>query len=226
VIDRDAWLAEQRAAVEADYTRDAPTYDDGYDPVTAAHLTFVERLISTVPEGGRLLDAACGTAPYAGIALDAGIKYVGIDQSNGMLDRARVKWPAASFERMGLQELAPSEPSHAVMCIDAMEHVPPEQWPDVLARFRKALKPGGYLYITVEEIDRSTLIAALEAASSSGLPAVFGEDLGELTGGYHFYPDRNQVAAWARDAGFEMVAEDGEWFDDYGYHHLFMRVPT
>jgi hypothetical protein len=31
-MDRATWLAERRAAVEADYTRDGPTYDDGYDP--------------------------------------------------------------------------------------------------------------------------------------------------------------------------------------------------
>jgi hypothetical protein len=30
-MDRAAWLRERRAAVEADYTRDAPTHDDGYD---------------------------------------------------------------------------------------------------------------------------------------------------------------------------------------------------
>jgi hypothetical protein len=47
---RREWLAERRAAVEQDYTRDAPTYDDGYDPVTPVHLRFVARLIETCPE--------------------------------------------------------------------------------------------------------------------------------------------------------------------------------
>ena len=33
-MDRKEWLAERRAAVKQDYTRDASKYDDEYDPVT------------------------------------------------------------------------------------------------------------------------------------------------------------------------------------------------
>ena len=40
-MDRAAWLSERRASVEVDYTRDASTYDDGYDPITVVHRRFV-----------------------------------------------------------------------------------------------------------------------------------------------------------------------------------------
>ena len=36
------------------------------------------------------------------------------------------------------------------ICIDAMEHICPEDWPGILQRFHAALKPGGVLYLTVE----------------------------------------------------------------------------
>jgi hypothetical protein len=42
---------------------------------------------------------------YDGILLEAGHSVVGIDQSAGMLARARERFPAARYEKMGLQEM-------------------------------------------------------------------------------------------------------------------------
>jgi len=50
-MDRVTWLNERRAAVEADYDADAPTYDLDPYPVEV-HVTFVERLLATCPPGG------------------------------------------------------------------------------------------------------------------------------------------------------------------------------
>ncbi|MEX0755448.1 MAG: class I SAM-dependent methyltransferase [Actinomycetota bacterium] len=143
---RAAWLAERRAAVEADYTRDASTYDEGYDPLTPTHRSFAARLIATVPADGSLLDAPCGTAPYATTVLEADRRYVGADQSAGMLDQARSKHPDVRFEQLGLQELAFDRDFDGAMCVDAMEHVPPEEWPLVVGNFHRAIRPRGYLY--------------------------------------------------------------------------------
>ena len=76
-----------------------------------------------------MLDAACGTGKYFGMVLEAGRRVVGNDQSAGMLARARARFPAVPLERVGLQELAFNGEFDAVMCIDAMENVPPEDWP-------------------------------------------------------------------------------------------------
>ena len=59
-MDRAAWLRERRAAVEADYDRDAPTYDLDPYPIEV-HRRFVDRLVATCPPGGLILDAPCGT---------------------------------------------------------------------------------------------------------------------------------------------------------------------
>jgi ubiquinone/menaquinone biosynthesis C-methylase UbiE len=223
-MDRRTWLAQRRAAVDATYSSVGPTYDDGYDPATPVHRRFVSALIDTSPEGGVILDAACGTGPYVGMILGVGRRVVGVDQCAGMLERARAKHPDVRFERVGLQELAFDAEFDAAMCIDAMEHVPPEEWPLVLEHVRRAVKPGGHAYLTVEQIDRSSLEDAQVAAAADGSPAVFGEVVGEGTGGYHFYPDRDQVAAWLVDAGFETVDQEDEWLEGYGYHHLLVRA--
>jgi ubiquinone/menaquinone biosynthesis C-methylase UbiE len=172
-----------------------------------------------------ILDAACGTAPYAGIILRAGIGYVGIDQSNGMLRRAALKWPEARFERLGLQELAFDAAFDAVMCIDAMENVPPEDWPTVLDQLRRAVSPAGSMYLTVERIDRAEIVAAFEEAKGQGTPVVLGEVIVGDTAGYHFYPTQQQMTDWLADAGLEVVDEADEWLDGYGYQHLLMRTP-
>lgn len=224
-MDRAEWLAERRAAVEADYTSDAPGYDDDYDPVTPVHRRFVSQLVEGVPAGGSVLDAACGTAPYAGMVLEAGRRYVGVDQSAGMLARAREKWPDARFELIGLQELAFDGRFGGVMCIDAMEHVPPEDWPQVVEGFRRALERGGHLYLTVEQLTELTsLDDALASLTAAGLPAVHGEVTIQGAGGYHYYPDQAQVRGWLADADLTVVDEAEEWLEGYGYHHLMIRA--
>jgi ubiquinone/menaquinone biosynthesis C-methylase UbiE len=224
VADRKEWLAERRAAVLATYDDEAPTYDAGYDPVTDLHRRFVSRLIETVPPGGAILDAACGTAPYAGMVLQAGIRYVGVDQSGGMLRQAAEKWPDGRFERLELQELAFEGAFDAVMCIDAMENVPPEDWPTVVDGLRRAASSTGHVYLTIERIDRAEIDAAFEEATGRGMPVVPGEVIEGDTAGYHFYPADERVAAWLADAGLESVDEADEWLDGYGYRHLLLRV--
>jgi SAM-dependent methyltransferase len=225
-MERSEWLAERRLVVRDDYTRDAPTYEDEYDPATPMHRRFVARLIESCPEGGIVLDAACGTGPYIGMVLEAGRRVTGIDQSAGMLAQAKDRYPDVRFDEVGLQELEADAAFDAAMCLDAMEHVPPEEWSTVLANLRRALRPGAHLYLTVEEADRKDLDRAFEQASEAGLPVVHGEDVGDETGGYHYYPDRDQVAGWLADAGFEVVDEADEWLEGYGYHHLFFRSPA
>ena len=222
---RGEWLAERRAAVERNYTLEAPTYDEGYDPVTPEHLRFVTRLIDTCPSAGTVLDAACGTGTYVGMVLVAGRHLVGADQSDGMLAEARSKHPEVRFERIGLQELAFDREFDAAMCTDAMENVPPEDWPRVLGNLRRAVRPGGHVYLTVEEIERRELASAFEEATVAGLPSVYGEMVVGDTAGYHYYPDRDRVQGWLSEAGFGVVDDADEWLDGYGYHHLLVRAP-
>ena len=223
-MERSTWLHERRVAVELEYTREGPTYDAGYDPATPVHRRFVASLLETVPPGGSLLDAACGTAPYAGMALDAGVDYVGIDQSSGMLEQARAKWPPGRFERIGLQELTFDGAFDAVMCIDAMENVPPEDWPVVVGAFRRALRPHGHAYLTIEGIDASEIDHAFEMGTARGLPIEHGEVIEGDTAGYHFYPDFDRIRTWLDDVGFTVIDDVDEPLDGYSYRHLLLRA--
>ena len=161
-MDRQRWLAERRQTAEERHdTIHAFTYDEHYGEIGEVHRRFVADLLERCPPGGTVLDAACGTGKYFAMVLEAGRRVVGTDQSTGMLGRARSRFPAVPLERVGLQELDFAAEFDAVMCIDAMENIPPEDWPTVVANLRRALRPGGHLYLTVEEVDDQELLAAI-----------------------------------------------------------------
>ena len=221
-MDRHSWLLERRAAVEHQYDAEAPEYDLHAYPVPL-HAGFVERLLAGIPAGSVVLDAPCGTGRYFAQVVASGRRVVGVDQSAGMLAQARSKGLAEALVQARLQELPFDGAFDAVMTVDAMENVPPEDWPRVLANLRRALRPGGSLYLTVEELDPAAIAEAAIRQSGLGLPAVEGEVIEGDTAGYHYYPGRERALAWLGEAGFEPVEEALDWQDGWGYRHLRMR---
>jgi SAM-dependent methyltransferase len=222
MVDREAWLRERRRTAEERHdTIHAFTYDDQYGEIGPTHRRFVADLLERCAPGGTVLDAACGTGKYFAMVLDAGRRVVGTDQSTGMLARARARFPGVPLERVGLQELAFDAEFDAVMCIDAMENIPPEDWPRVVGNLRRALRPGGHLYLTVEQVDDDELDREFADAAARGLPVVRGE---ESRDGYHYYPSREQVGYWMEEGMLVVVAEDSSPGDGYGYLHLLARA--
>ena len=184
------------------------------------------------------ISAGCGAGKYDGMLLEAGHSVVGIDLSEGMLRRARARFPQVRYLKMGMQEIDFQNEFDGVICIDALEHVFPEDWPVIVHGFREALKTGGMLYFTLDVRERNELQAAYQAARSQGLPVVFGEVADEVETiyakvmkdedvpdalldkvVYHYCPAVEQVREWLQGAGFAIEAEEmGEW-----YRHILAR---
>jgi ubiquinone/menaquinone biosynthesis C-methylase UbiE len=222
-MDRATWLREQRRKAEADYdTQWSATYDDNAEPMTSIHRRFARRVVRSAPVGGKVLDVPCGTGKYFGIVFSAGRRVVGADQSAGMLAQAKAKFPAAELVQTSLQELDLGLTFDGVMCVDAMENVPPEEWPIVLENLHRALKPDGMLYLTVEEHDQADIDAANADAVARGLPVVPGEILFHGSD-YHFVPTRAQVAAWVAGEGLAVIEEADSPGEGYSYWHLLLR---
>jgi len=221
-LDRSAWLAERRAAVETQYDAEAGDYDDQPYPATS-HPAFVRRLLQTCPAGGTVLDAPCGTGQYFELVRASGRQVVGIDQSAGMLAQARARQLATRVEQVGLQELTFDAEFDGAMTIDAMENVPPEDWPLVLANLHRAIRPGGHLYLTVEVVDDAEIDAAFADATAKDLPVVRGEVIEGDTAGYHYYPGPGQVSPWLDAEGLDVIAEAYDQEDGWGYRHLLLR---
>jgi ubiquinone/menaquinone biosynthesis C-methylase UbiE len=169
-MDRLVWLAERRAAVIAAYDAEAPAYDEHEYP-SDVQREWVARALRLIPPGGTVLDAPCGTGKYFPLVAAAGHRVVGVDQSAGMLAQARARGIAFALEHKALQDLSYDRAFDAVITVDAMENIPPEDWPLVLANLHRAVRPDGVMYLTVEEVDQSRIDQAFEGLSARGLPA-------------------------------------------------------
>jgi SAM-dependent methyltransferase len=246
-MEREEWLAKMRAQAEALYDHLAPAYwvKFGLYP-NQTHRRFIEKFLGRLGAKSSILDAACGAGRYDGMLLEAGHSVLGIDQSISMLARAREVFPQERFPdlryaRMGLQEMDFNGEFNGAICMDALEHVCPEDWPGILARFQKALSPGGVLYVTFEVADWGGVEEAYERARVLGLPVVFGEVADEVDAAYanvvvldwqaisgeqsdpavyHYYPRLDQVRTWFDQAGLTI---EGEGTGD-GYAHLLART--
>jgi SAM-dependent methyltransferase len=242
-MERAEWLRQMRNKAEALYDHFSPEYWVNFGLyANETHREYVQKLLGRVAPHSTLLSAACGAGRYDGMLLEAGHSVVGIDQSAGMLARAREHFPEARYEKMGLQEMDFREAFDGAICIDAMEHVSPEDWPGILRGFREALRPGGALYFTVDLADADEVEKAYERAKALGLPVVFGEvvdgvdeayeeviTLGEpLSGGradaavYHYHPSLEQVRAWIGQMGLTIEEEA----TGNGYEHFLASRPA
>jgi SAM-dependent methyltransferase len=218
---RRAWVDERRASVVAAYDVGAATYDRDPYPNEPQH-AWVERLLTLCPDDGIVLDAPCGTGRYFHLVAAAGRRVVGIDQSANMLAEARRHGIAVDLLHVGLQELSFVERFDAVMTIDAMENVAPEDWPVVLANLRRAVRPGRHLYLTVEEDHEADFAAVHAALLGRGLPAVPGEVIEGDVAGYHYYPRREDVLDWISQAGLGVVDEAYHEEHGWGYRHFLL----
>jgi SAM-dependent methyltransferase len=98
----------------------------------------------SVEEGHR----PCGTGKYFPLVAAAGHRVAGVDRSAGMLARARARGIAFALEHKALQDLSYDRDFDAVITVDAMENVPPGDWPLVLANLHRAGRPDGVMYCT------------------------------------------------------------------------------
>jgi SAM-dependent methyltransferase len=225
--DRGAWLRDLRRVNERQEDALADDFDALWGEIEPTHQAFIERFLSRLPPDGRVLDAACGTGKYFPMVLASGRRLLGVDHAGAYLAKAAAKFPQVPTDKHDLQELPYRGEFDGLMCVDAMECIPPEDWPVILERFHRALHAGGWLYLTVELARQDRVRAGNQAARRSGLPVVDGEVVwGEPDAYYHHYPSMQQVRAWLADAGFAIDQEaEAPWHEEgYAYHHVLARV--
>jgi ubiquinone/menaquinone biosynthesis C-methylase UbiE len=111
----------------------APVYDRSWGHIPESHAGYIDRIIQSVHRGGVILDAACGTGRFFSMILGSGRRALGVDWSEGMLESSRAKFPEVETERRQLQQLGFDRRFDAVMCVDALENLPPEERPRAFA---------------------------------------------------------------------------------------------
>ncbi len=126
-------------ATLAFYAAEAPVYAAGGPGGTSRHLAgFLARL----SPGARVLELGCGGGRDAEAMIAAGFD---VDATDGApaLAREAERRLGRRVRVMRFDELAADQDYDGVWAAACLLHVPRAGLPDVLARIRRALKPGG-----------------------------------------------------------------------------------
>ncbi len=159
-------------------------YQDAAEPVC------MDEFCALLPAGGRVLDLCCGTGYESFRLRRRGFQPVGLDFSGESLAIAREKNPDVPFFQGNMLEPYPQVGQvDGIICIAGLVHVENQDLPLAFRRMSEALKPGGYLLVSVRygtgrmeersitEIDGQTYDRNFIAHNEEELRSSIGEDL-------------------------------------------------
>jgi SAM-dependent methyltransferase len=125
------------------YNKNADSFFNG--SVNADMAEDREAFLAYVPEGGKILDAGCGSGRDSKAFLDAGYDIVAFDASREMRIRAS-EYIGREVLDLRFEEISFEKEFDGIWASASLLHVPVEELPEVMGRMRKALKPGGVMY--------------------------------------------------------------------------------
>lgn len=102
-------------------------------------------------EGDRIFDLGCGNGRLIELFRSKNIEYVGIDNSEKLIEIARQKYPEINFQTFdGLKIPFPDNYFDKIFCIAVLHHIPGNQLrQEFLRESRRVLKPGGKMILSV-----------------------------------------------------------------------------
>ena len=83
----------------------AADYDDQWGEIDHTHRAFVERFLSLLLPGGKVLDSPCGTGKYFPVVIASGRSLRGVDHAGAALAIAAAKHPRVPTAKHDLQDL-------------------------------------------------------------------------------------------------------------------------
>ncbi|WP_135829098.1 class I SAM-dependent DNA methyltransferase [Halorussus halobius] len=106
---------------------------------------------ATGGEPGSVVDVGCGPGWESAIFAERGHEVVGVDLTPAFLRLAREEAPAASFARMDMRSLGlATDAVDGLWACASFLHVPRGDAPATLREFRRALRPGGVVCLSVK----------------------------------------------------------------------------
>lgn len=178
-------------ATLAFYAAEAPIYAASGPGGASRHLA---RFLTRLSPGARILELGCGGGRDAEAMIAAGFEVDATDGAPALAAEAARRL-CRPVRVMRFDELAAEAGYDAVWAAACLLHVPRAGLPDVLARIRRALKPGGLHH------------ASYKAAGAEGRDR-FGRLFNRLTA-------VELVAAYLQSGAWEIVAVSE--YDGVGY---------
>ena len=159
------------------------------EAMDAARRRFAARLAP----GARVLDVGCGPAHDTAALRELGLRVVGCDRSRGMLAQAR--WQQLPLLLGDMRHLPVRDQALDGLWVCAsFLHIPKREALDVLQEFRRMLRLGGTLYISVKHGEGERWVA--QSGGHERFFAFYREDeLDMLLAGAGFMPRESWLDA-------------------------------
>lgn len=111
-----------------------------------------DKFVSFLKPGALVLDVGCGAGVKSRYLLGKGLKVVGVDFSEKMVEIARREVPDATFRAADIKNLSVlAESFDGILAQAVLLHIPKAEAGAVVKGLRDKLEDGGYLYIAVKQ---------------------------------------------------------------------------
>jgi 2-polyprenyl-3-methyl-5-hydroxy-6-metoxy-1,4-benzoquinol methylase len=132
------------------YNAIAKDWDTARSTIFHYEPAFLERLLLDLHPPAKILDLGCGTGrPIAEYLLKRGFRVTGVDQAEGMLALARLRFPEGRWLHSAMETFEPDEEYDSAVIWDSLFHVPRENIEPILRKVVRCLRPGARLMLTV-----------------------------------------------------------------------------
>ncbi len=171
----------------------------------------LEPFADLVQPGQTVADIGCGNGRVFRLFSDKDIRYIGVDQSEGLIAIAQHDFPAGTW-MVGEMSHIPLEDESCdlVMCVAALQHMPtPELRLQAMKELARITKPGSYICLTNWNL-YSTTASKRHPAFAPGdfmIPwkdSVTGESLGDRY--YHGFT-MEELSGLATGAGLTVIEQ-------------------
>lgn len=171
------------------YERHADTWGASRGPDLGAERTWLDRFTELLPPEGAILDIGCGNGdPIGRHLLSKAFDLTGIDTSVTLIERAKSRFPGATWHVGDMRELALGRSFDGLIAWHSIFHLTPDDQRGMFKRFRRPALPE----------------AALLFTSGTELGEAFGDLGGEPL--YHASLDPQEYEHLLAESGFEVVA--------------------
>ena len=113
-------------------------------------MTALARFVALVPDSALVLDVGCGPGYDAAALRKQGLRAIGLDLSWGMLQTGSSRYPGP-YVQADMRRLPVKSGVDAIWCSAALLHLAAEDALVALKDFRRVLRPGGVLYLSLKE---------------------------------------------------------------------------
>ncbi len=155
-----------------------------------------DRFVALFPSGARVLDAGCGGGTKSKYLAEKGLRVVGMDFSEKLVEIAKREVPEASFLVCDLGEVDELQDQFDGIFMQAvLLHIPKKDAATIIKKVVTRLNDGGYLYIAVKEIRSGQAEEETKTENSYGYPYER----------FFSYFTQDEVVDYVREADLEIV---------------------